>query len=61
MGPYMISEKGRQVKENDELIDLTTKEFELIVYLLHNQGLALNREQILTSIWGRTISAPTVP
>ena len=49
---YMISEKGRQVKEGDELIDLTTKEFELIVYLLHNQGLALNREQILTSIWG---------
>ncbi|MGG1662278.1 response regulator transcription factor [Brevibacillus sp. NRS-1366] len=52
VGPYMISEKGRQVKEGDELIDLTTKEFELIVYLLHNQGLALNREQILTSIWG---------
>lgn len=52
VGPYMISEKGRQVKEGDELIELTTKEFELIVYLLHNQGLALNREQILTSIWG---------
>lgn len=52
VGPYMISEKGRQVKEGDELIDLTTKEFELIVYLLHNQGMALNREQILTSIWG---------
>lgn len=52
IGPYMISEKGRQVKEGDELIELTTKEFELIVYLLHNQGLALNREQILTSIWG---------
>lgn len=52
VGPYLISEKGRQVKEGDELIDLTTKEFELIVYLLHNQGLALNREQILTSIWG---------
>jgi len=52
VSPYMISEKGRQVKEGDELIDLTTKEFELIVYLLHNQGLALNREQILTSIWG---------
>ncbi|QRG68257.1 response regulator transcription factor [Brevibacillus choshinensis] len=52
VGPYMISEKGRQVKEGEELIDLTTKEFELIIYLLHNQGLALNREQILTSIWG---------
>ncbi|WP_031305671.1 response regulator transcription factor [Brevibacillus panacihumi] len=52
IGPYLISEKGRQVKEGEELIDLTTKEFELIIYFLHNLGLALNREQILTSIWG---------
>lgn len=52
IGPYMISEKGRQVKEGDKLIELTTKEFELIIYFLHNQGMALNREQILTSIWG---------
>lgn len=52
IGPYQISEKGRQVKENGNQIELTTKEFELIVYLLHNQGLALNREQILTAIWG---------
>lgn len=52
VGPYQISEKGRQVKEGEQQIELTTKEFELIVYLLHNQGLALNREQILTAIWG---------
>ncbi|MCM3558239.1 response regulator transcription factor [Brevibacillus borstelensis] len=52
IGPYQISKKGRQVKENGNQIELTTKEFELIVYLLHNQGLALNREQILTAIWG---------
>ncbi|CAJ1004186.1 MULTISPECIES: response regulator transcription factor [Bacillales] len=52
VGPYLISEKGRLVKEGDNLIELTTKEFELIIYLLHNQGLALNREQILTAIWG---------
>lgn len=52
IGPYMISEKGRQVKEGDDLIELTTKEFDLILYFLHNQGMALHREQILTSIWG---------
>ena len=52
IGPYLISEKGRQVKEGDKLIELTTKEFELIIYFLHNQGMALNREQILASIWG---------
>jgi two-component system response regulator CssR len=52
VGPYLISEKGRLVKEGDTPIELTTKEFELISYLLHNQGLALHREQILTAIWG---------
>jgi two-component system response regulator CssR len=52
IGPYLISEKGRLVKEGDHPIELTTKEFEMIVYLLHNRGHALNREQILAAIWG---------
>lgn len=52
VGPYLISEKGRLVKEGDSPIELTTKEFELISYLLHNQGLALHREQILSAVWG---------
>lgn len=52
VGPYLVSEKGRQVKEGETPVELTTKEFELISYFLHNQGLALHREQILTAIWG---------
>lgn len=52
VGPYHISEKGRIVREEESTIDLTTKEFELICYFFHNQGLALHREQILTAIWG---------
>lgn len=52
VGPYLVSEKGRLVKEGETPVELTTKEFELIAYLLHNQGLALHREQILTAIWG---------
>jgi two-component system response regulator CssR len=52
VGPYLISEKGRLVKEGDTPIELTTKEFDLIVYLMHNRGHALNREQILAAIWG---------
>jgi len=52
VGPYLISEKGRLVREGEQIIELTTKEFDLIGYLLHNQGRALHREQILTAIWG---------
>ncbi len=52
VGPYLISEKGRIVKEGDTHIELTTKEFDLISYLIRNQGQALHREQILTAVWG---------
>ncbi|GIO02921.1 response regulator transcription factor [Brevibacillus laterosporus] len=49
---YFISEKGRLVKENEQMIDLTTKEFDLVLYFIKNQGQALQREQILTAVWG---------
>jgi two-component system response regulator CssR len=31
---------------------LTSKEYDLLIYLANNQGVALSREQILNSIWG---------
>lgn len=52
VGPYQISEKGRQIKDGLEQIELTTKEFDLILYLVRNKGQALQREQILTAVWG---------
>lgn len=33
-------------------IDLTLKEFELLVYLVINKGKALSRNQLLTNLWG---------
>ena len=50
--PYTIEEKSRRVKLGDNLIDLTSKEFDLLLYLAKNQGIALSREQILEAIWG---------
>ena len=50
--PYSIDEKSRTVKLESELIDLTSKEFDLLIYFAKNQGLALSREQILNNIWG---------
>lgn len=50
--PYIIDENSRWVKLEDQLIDLTSKEFDLLVYFAKNIGLALSREQILQSIWG---------
>ena len=34
-----------------EPVDLSFKEFELLTYFLRNQGIALSREKILSSVW----------
>jgi two-component system response regulator CssR len=49
---YAIDESGREVKAGEESIDLTAKEFDLLLFLLKNPGQALSREQILNDIWG---------
>lgn len=33
-------------------IELTFKEYELLQYLLINQGIVLNRDSIMAAIWG---------
>ena len=44
--------KERLVKIKDESVNLTPKEFNVLIYLINNQKLALSREQILDRIWG---------
>lgn len=40
------------VTTNNEKIDLTPKEYELLVYLIKNQNIAVRREQLLEKVWG---------
>ena len=48
---YMVDESKRKVLENDHEIDLTTKEYELLLYFMKNKGIAISREQVLTRVW----------
>lgn len=48
---FEIDEAGHVVLIDGASIDLTPKEFELLVYLTNNNGIALTREQILNSVW----------
>lgn len=41
-----------EVKVHDQLVELTKKEYDLLLYLLNNHDHVLSREQILQSIWG---------
>lgn len=50
--PYIIDEKSRLVYNGEKTIDLTSKEYELLVYFSKNLEVALSREQILDYIWG---------
>lgn len=42
---------SREVRYRGELVTLSTTEFELLVYLLRNQGRVLTREQLLRAVW----------
>jgi len=37
---------------NGSMINLTSKEFDLLLLFINNQGRAFSREDILTSVWG---------
>ncbi|WP_315079386.1 response regulator transcription factor [uncultured Clostridium sp.] len=47
-----IYEEERIIKKDDKTIDLTLKEFELMVLLVKNKNMALSREYLLEKIWG---------
>ena len=41
-----------EVIKNNNKIELTTREFELLKYFMENAGIALSKEQIYESVWG---------
>lgn len=43
---------SREVRQAGEPVRLSTTEFELLAYLLRNQGHVLSRDQILRAVWG---------
>ncbi len=48
----VIDYKGRKVTIKDKELDLTPKEYELLIFFIKNEGIALSREQLLNMVWG---------
>jgi two-component system response regulator ResD len=46
-----IDTEARYVRIDGELINLSPKEYELLVYMAENEGRALSRDQILNAVW----------
>ena len=49
---YNINEQQRTVYDDEQIVELSTKEFDTLLYLIHNKGKALSREQIIAKVWG---------
>jgi len=51
-GPISVDLDGYAARLDGQLLDLTRKEFELLVYLMKNPKRVLGREKILQQVWG---------
>ncbi len=43
---------SRVVNRGQDVIDLTPREFDLLYFLLKNQGIVLSRDSLLSKVWG---------
>ena len=51
-GGLVINIDGHAVSVDGSDVTLTAKEYDLLIYLVTNAGIALTKEQILNAVWG---------
>lgn len=51
-GDLILNKESRTVSKNGEPIEMTAKEFELLLLLIENKGKMLSKEFIFNSVWG---------
>jgi len=59
IGDTIVNVRNRQVTRGGQRLDLSTREFELLRYLLAHQGEVVSREQLLRDVWGYSQSVVT--
>lgn len=52
IGEIILNTSSFEVKKNNVRVDISTREFELLRYLMENAGIALSKEKIFESVWG---------
>ena len=50
-GGIIVDKAAHQVMIEGQVVDLSFKEFELLLYFIENRGIALSREKILNNVW----------
>jgi DNA-binding response OmpR family regulator len=56
VGRLRLDVDRRRAWAGDQELRLTSREFDLLAYLMRNRGLVLPREQLLKEVWGERVS-----
>jgi DNA-binding response OmpR family regulator len=59
VGRLTLDKARREVKVGEELMNLRTKEFDLLTAFVENPGIALTRDQLLETVWGYDYAGET--
>ncbi len=59
VGPIKLDRITREVTCNQQIIELTTREFNLLEYLMRSAGRVFTRTQILEHVWGYDFNPST--
>lgn len=59
VGELQVKVKQHQVLIGEQKIALTLKEFELLKYLMENQGMVMSRDRLLGHVWGYDFDGET--
>ena len=50
-GGIEINKEGRTVTVDGKVLELSLREYELLIYLVENENIALSRDKILNNVW----------
>ena len=52
LGSLEVNFSSHYIKIDNNIINVTPKEFEILSYLIKNKEIAISREQLLSNVWG---------
>lgn len=51
-GPFTVDTALQEVRRGGELLDLTQREYELVLYFINAAGRVITREELMEKVWG---------
>lgn len=52
IGPFRMDDRRREIVHEEEVLELSPTEYELLKFMVLNQGLVLSKTMILDKVWG---------